>query len=331
MQLPVLVSSYKAPPLLTSGHLHTVVANFRRPAPEVVYRRERIPTPDGDFLDLDWSPLGSSSLVVICHGLEGNSRRAYVLGMVRAFNRAGWDALAWNFRGCGGQINRRLRFYHSGATDDLAAVVDHALGAGQYRRAALVGFSLGGNMVMKYLGEMGRGGHRAIVGGVGFSVPCDLASGAQRSELRQNRLYMHRFLKMLKAKVRAKMRIMPGALDDRDFGRIKSFRDFDERYTAPCHGFADAQDYWDKASARPWLKHIAVPALMVNAMDDPLLGPGCFPWREARENPCFNLETPRQGGHVGFLCAQGGGTCWSERRALEFLNSCPARKTRAGE
>jgi predicted alpha/beta-fold hydrolase len=200
--VPVVVSTYQAPRLMFSGHLHTVAANFRRPAADVVYRRERLTTPDGDFLDLDWSPLGSSSLVLISHGLEGSSRRPYVLGMVRAFNRAGWDALAWNFRGCGGQINRRLRFYHSGATEDLGAVLDHALAGGRYRRAALVGFSLGGNMTMKYLGEMGSQGHRALVGGVAFSVPCDLACGAQRSELKQNRIYMHRFLKMLHEKVR---------------------------------------------------------------------------------------------------------------------------------
>lgn len=329
--MPVLVSSYKAPTLLVSGHLHTVAANFRRPPPDVVYRRERIATDDGDFLDLDWSPLGSSSLVVVSHGLEGNSRRPYVLGMVRAFNRAGWDALAWNFRGCGGQINRRLRFYHSGATEDLGAVVDHALAVGGYRRLALVGFSLGGNMTMKYLGEMGGAGHRAIVGGVGFSVPCDLASGAQRSELKQNRLYMRRFLKMLHDKVRAKMQTMPGRIDDEGFGRIKSFRDFDERYTAPFHGFADAEDYWAKASARPWLTRIAVPALMVNALDDPLLGAGCFPWAEARENPGFHLETPPRGGHVGFLSFAGDGLSWSERRAVQFLESCPERPAGQGE
>ncbi len=323
--MPVLVSSYSAPSFLKSGHVHTVVANLWRPQAEVVYRRERIDTDDGDFLDLDWSCPGSERLAVISHGLEGNSRRAYVLAMARAFNRDGWDVLAWNFRGCGGQINRRPAFYHSGATHDLEAVLSHALRDGRYRRVGLVGFSLGGNLTMKYLGERGGDAHPALVGGVGFSVPCDLACGSRRSELGQNRIYMKRFLKMLRAKIRAKMQNLPGVLDDAGYERIKTFRDFDERYTAPLHGFASAEDYWAKASARPWLIRIALPALMVNAMDDPLLGPGCFPWQEARDNPHFHLEAPRHGGHVGFLSFDGDGLCWLERRALEFLNACPDR------
>jgi uncharacterized protein len=173
-------SSYLPPPFFGNGHLQTLYPNLYRRVRGIVYRRERIPTPDGDFLDLDWSRVGSRKLVIVSHGLEGSSLRPYVLGMVRAFNETGWDAVAWNFRGCSGEPNRKLRFYHSGATEDLETVVEHVRRDPTYQKIALVGFSLGGNITLKYLGERGKDAAAAVFGAVAFWFPAICARGRSR-------------------------------------------------------------------------------------------------------------------------------------------------------
>lgn len=314
--MPVLASSYQPPAYLALGHLQTVLPTLFRKGPAVDYRRRELTLPDGDFLDLDWAQRGNRRLGIVCHGLEGDAQRAYVRGMVGALLDGGWDALGMNYRGCGGRPNRKACLYHSGATHDLAAVVAEALAQG-YEALALIGFSLGGNLVLKYLGEVGGQAPPELKAGVAFSVPCDLADSNRRMALLQNRLYIKRFLRLLHDKIKAKMGVVPGALDDNDYQSIKGFSQFDDRYTAPLHGFADAADYYRRASSRPGLPAITVPTLLVNALDDPLLGPACFPWAEAQASPCFHLEAPAHGGHVGFMAP--GGRYWSETRALEFL------------
>jgi len=312
---------YRPPRWLRSGHLQTVLPSLFRTVGGVAYRRERIDTPDGDFLDLDWSEAsggGASRLVVVSHGLEGSSDRAYVRGMARAFNRIGWDALAWNLRGCSGEPNRLLRSYHSGATEDLDAVVRHALSRG-YAAVGLVGFSLGGNLTLKYLGERGDAADARVVGGVAFSVPCDLAASAARLARPENLAYMRRFMLSLLPKLEAKRARFPGRLPDVDVSKIRTFAEFDGAYTAPAHGFASAEDYWRRASSRSFLPGIRRPTLLVNALDDPFLAPACFPEAEARANPHFHLLTPRWGGHVGFMHDRLDGTYWSEQVATAFL------------
>jgi predicted alpha/beta-fold hydrolase len=316
----VAMSTYKAPPLFSSPDVQTTFPSLFRTVRGIRYRRERIITPDGDFLDLDWSETGASRLVIISHGLEGDSRRSYVLGMVRAFNRRGWDALAWNMRGCSGEPNKLPRFYHSGATEDLEAVVAHVRQISpRYRGVGLVGFSLGGNITLKYLGELGKAVDPLIVGAVAFSVPCDLASGAREMARSRNRIYLSRFLRLLHGKIKVKMTLMPGRITDQGYHRIKTFKDFDDRYTAPLHGFESAEDYWRRASSNQFLPAIAVPALLVNAGNDPFLGKECYPTAEARRHPKVYLEIPASGGHVGFVSFAKGGEYWSETRAGEFL------------
>ena len=317
----VTLSSFRPHPLLPHAHLQTVVPTFFRRVTGVSYERVRIDTEDGDFLDLDYSRVESERAVVVAHGLEGSTQRPYVLGMAKAFNEAGWDVVAWNFRGCSGEPNRRLRTYHSGASEDLQAVMDHVLSHDGYRCIGLVGFSMGGNIVLKYLGERGDRVDGNVVAAAVFSVPCDLASAALRMGRPSNALYMQRFLRMLHDKIRAKMELFPGRIDDRGYERIRTFKEFDDRYTAPLCGFESAEDYWAKASSKPLLGAIRAPALIVNALDDPFLADPCYPYREARDHPFLFLEAPSAGGHVGFVGFGNPGTFWAEHRAVQFVRS----------
>jgi len=316
--MPLLPSNFSPPWFLRNGHAQTLYAYLFRRVEGVSYCRERIATPDGDFLDLDFSPAGGRRLSIVSHGLCGDSRRPYVLGMVKALNQAGWDALAWNFRGWGGEINRKARMTHSGATEDLAAVVDHALSKG-YEEIALIGFSLGGNITLKYVGEYGDGIHRALKRVVAFSTPVHLESCARQLAKPVCKLYMSRFLKMLHGFIREKMADYPDLFNDLGYGQIKNFKQFDDRYVAPLHGFKDAEDYWSRSSSENVLESIRVPTLLVNAQNDPFLTEECFPKEKAEKNPFLFMEAPLSGGHVGFVDFHSKGAYWSERRALSFL------------
>lgn len=321
--MPLLAdSTYRPPWGLANGHLQTILPVLFRGVPLITFERERIETPDGDFLDLDWNRnQRSQSLVIITHGLEGNSANASVQGMARAFHQAGWDTLAWNLRGCSGQMNRLLRTYHSGAWEDLECVINHA--AEEYQNIVLVGFSIGGNLTLKYLGENGAAIHSSINGAVAFSVPCDLAFSALVLESRINSIYMNHFMRDLRRKIRAKAVAFPGGISTEGLDRIRTFREFDGTYTAPLNGFLSAEDYWAKASSKPSLHGITVPTLLVNALNDPFLGPECFPKKEAAANPHLHLELPESGGHLGFLTLAN--EYWSETRAVEFCGRLRGR------
>jgi predicted alpha/beta-fold hydrolase len=279
--------------------------------------RVRLDTPDGDFLDLDRLGTGRDRLLVLTHGLEGHSRRPYMLGMARAAADHGWDVLAWNFRSCSGEPNRMLRAYHSGETADLAQVVEFATALG-YRRIALCGFSIGGNKTLMYLGRERHRVPDAVQAAVVFSVPVDLSSCSQRLAEPRNRLYMQNFLHSFRRKLEQKQRLFPGQIDLSDYARIRDFHDYDSRYTAPMHGFASARQYWQEASSKPHLSRIERPVLMLSAADDPFLPEPCYPVLQVRDNPALTLEVTPNGGHVGFI-RLGRRHYWSELRALHFL------------
>ena len=317
--MPVVKCSYRSPWSLSHGHLETILPAIFRQVPVLTSRRERIETPDADFLDLDWTTGAGNRVVILSHGLEGSSQAPYVQGMARAFVKRGWEVHAWNCRGCSGEMNRQLRFYHSGSSDDLRTVVRHVLAQDRFRAVALVGFSLGGNMTLKFLGEEGDGIDPRISGGVAFSVPCDLAASSRRLEAAENRIYMGRFLESLRRKVLEKAERFPGAMNLEGLEAIRTFKQFDDQFTAPLHGFTSAEDYWARAGSQAFLPRIRVPALLVNARNDPFLAGGCFPVAEAEANPHFYLEMPSGGGHVGFWT--GGPEYWSETRAAEFLSA----------
>lgn len=318
--MPIIESGFRAPWFLRNGHLQTF-ASVLLPAPDgLAPESERLELADGDFLDLSWSRRGSKRLAVLCHGLEGHAGQNYIRRMSAVLVAAGWDVLAWNFRGCTpGESNRALRFYHSGETGDLRLVIERA--EKSYGRLALIGFSLGANVALKYLGE--HPPHPKIIGAVAVSAPVELAASTRELDTRwgNRTIYVRRFLRTLAAKVEAKAKGFPNDLDPRGIRAMRTFREFDDRYTARVHGYADADDYWRQSSSRQFLPNIQVPTLMLSARDDPFLPGECFPWPEAENNPHLNLEAPLHGGHVGFIdggTLSGGGT-WSERRAVEFL------------
>jgi len=299
-----------------NGHAQTILPVLLSRRVRLETQRERLELADGDFLDLDWSRASRPRVAILTHGLEGCSTQTYIRGLGAALGAAGWDVLAWNFRGCSGEPNRLLRAYHSGETGDLATVIARA--AIDYQKIALVGFSLGGNVVLKYLGEASP--HPAVTAGVAISAPIDLAACARHLDQRwSNRVYLRRFLVSLVGKIEAKARMFPERLDVRGLRRMRSFQEFDDRYTGPLHGFRDAADYWAQASARQFLLRIAVPTLLLSPRNDPFLAPEAYPWLEAEANPHFFLEAPESGGHVGFLDFANGLQPWSERRVVEFF------------
>jgi uncharacterized protein len=307
--------NYAPPFFLFNAHLETIYPSILRSVNFAYQKNERIVTPDDDFLDVSLSTQQSSKLVIISHGLEGDNERPYIKGMAKACFDAGFDILAWNFRGCGKALNRQLRFYHSGATDDLETIVRYAESLKQYSSIFLIGFSLGGNVTLKYAGE---GMPSIIKKVIGLSVPLHLKTSSEKISLPSNRVYANRFLKSLKSKILAKASLMKG-LDTTSIEKIKTLKDFDDRYTAPLHGFRDAEEYYFQCSSIRFIRDITVPTLIINAKNDPFLSAECFPDKELKDHPFVVFESPSRGGHVGFSQFISSGLYWSEQRALSFL------------
>lgn len=282
-------------------------------------------TPDHDFLDLDWLRTNNKRLLILSHGLEGNSRRPYMLGMAKAAAEQQWDVLAWNYRGCSGEPNYHLPSYHSGKTDDLANVIKHGVASG-YAEIALVGFSIGGNKTLLHLGREQQELAKEIIAAVALSVPCDLHSSSLQLAQWTHTLYMKNFLRSFKEKLELKQKMFPEQVNLSGFKRIRTFKDFDERYTAPLNGFSSAEDYWYQSSCIHYLDKIRQPTLIINALDDPFLPAQCFPIEQATKNSYLHLEMPRYGGHIGFVPQIKNTLYYSEQRALEFLNKYSAFK-----
>lgn len=322
--MPLIETATRISPYwLPNGHMQSIYPALFRKVTGVTYHRERILTPDEDFLDLDWSyakQTKSKRLVILSHGLEGDSTRQYILGMVRLLNAHGFDCLAWNFRGCGGEMNKTARFYHSGATEDLELIVQQALER-DYDQIDLIGFSLGGNLTLKFLGELGVTLDKRIRKALVFSVPMDLHACSLSIIQPENKVYMHRFLKSLKPKVNAKAVHFPDRINIADQKLVRTLYDFDDVFTAPLHGFDNADHYYAECSSKFFIKDIAIPTMIINAKNDPIVPYQSLPLDELKAHKLVTLEATLDGGHCGFRPAKlVNGVYWSEARALEFLS-----------
>lgn len=318
--MPVITnSSYKKPFFLFNRHLETIYPALLRKVktpvkPEIL----RISTPDDDFLELDIYRQNSDKVIIISHGLEADSRRPYIKGMIRKFYHEDWDVVAWNYRGCSGELNHTAKFYHCGATYDLAEIVNYILSIG-YSNIALLGFSLGGNLTLKYMGE--RMLPKQIKCGVAISSTIDLEGCSNEISQSHNFLYSKRFLKSLKKKVLMKSASMKLPKVDLDLvSKANSLYSFDDTVTAPLHGFSDAEDYYSKNSAMQFIENIQVPTLVLSALNDPFLSKSCFDQSKFKSSEQVYLEMPKFGGHVGFSQFGKNGEYWSETRAYDFIS-----------
>lgn len=323
--MPVIhLKSRISPYWLPNGHFQSIYPALFRQINGIKYFREKIVTPDDDFLNLDWSyaeEVGKKPLVILSHGLEGNSTRQYITGMVKILNRHGFDCLAWNFRSCGGEMNQTARFYHSGATEDLDAVVQHAFARG-YDDIRLIGFSLGGNLTLKYLGEAGSRIDRRITGAMVFSVPMDLKACSLAIIEPRNQVYMHRFLKSLKPKVIEKAGVFPDLISLDEHRLVKTLYDFDHIYTSRLHGFDGADDYYAQCSSMHFIEPIAIPTMIVNAENDPIVPFRSLPIDLLRAHAQVTLTATKDGGHCGFRPARlTDEYYWSETQAVQFMTS----------
>jgi len=275
---------------------------------------------DGDFLDLDWSfsKLKSNKLVILLHGLEGNGQRPYMTGTAKYFNDNGIDAVCINFRGCSGENNLNYYSYHSGFTDDLNAVVQHAILQKSYSEIYLKGISLGANIILKYLGT-NKNIPNQVKSAIAISVPVDLYGSCKELHKLKNKPFHDRFLKDLIKHLKEKQQLFPEELKKEVIKDIDTLLDFDNVYTSKAHGFEDALDYYLKSSSLQFLSKIKIPTLIINALNDSFLSPECYPVKEAKNNPNLYLEMPVYGGHAGFI--DKNNLYYNEKRALEFVKN----------
>lgn len=312
-------SIYPGPPFyLFNGHLETIVPSLYRKIEGITYTREKISTPDGDFLNLDWSKVGSDRLLIVSHGLEGDSERHYVRGLAKLFNQHQVDVLGWNNRTCGGEMNLQPILYHHGSSYDLETTIEYVLGLGKYREIFLAGISMGGAQTLNYLGKKGEDLPTEIKKAAVYSTPCNLPSSAATLKEKRNRFYKNRFLGKLKIKMRLKAEQYPDLIDLDLLEKVNDFDTFDTHFTAKIHGFEDAQDFYQSVSPDQRMHNIPVPTLIVNALNDPLLGPECYPVELVEKKNELTLEIPKRGGHTGFIW-KGQEFTWVEHRLLHFL------------
>jgi hypothetical protein len=320
--MPLIQSVYTSPRWLPGAHAQTIFAARCVPRPKVSYRRERWDCPDGDFIDLDFAlpepALLDAPVLALFHGLEGCSRSHYALALMRAAADHGWRGVVVHFRSCSGELNRLPRAYHSGDSDEIDWILRKL--AVRHAPAPLyaVGVSLGGNALAKWLGE--RGADASFVSAAAsIGAPLDLAAGGAALARGFNRIYSEMFLRTMKAKALDKARLFPDVVRAERIQRCRSLYDFDNEYTAPVHGFKNTEDYWKRASGKPWLRGVAVPHLVLNALNDPFVPAASLP-HEHEISRCVHLEQPPYGGHIGFPSGPPPGKLdFLPQRVFEFF------------
>ena len=315
----IVSSQFRPAWWLPGGHLQTLWPFFFRRPPRLALSAERLELPDGDFVDLRLTPPASGPVVAVFHGLEGCVDSHYARPLLAAIHRAGWRGAFMHFRGCGGEHNRLARSYHSGDTGDIAFLLERLGQRFPGVPLAAVGYSLGGNALLKYLGEAERRGRLRAAAAV--SVPYLLAVGAERLNRGFSKVYRRHLLRLLRDKVSRKFAAMDCPIDINNISQLNDFFKFDERVTAPLHGFDSARDYYAQSSSRQYLKSIDVPALLIHARDDPFMTEAVLP-AATELSPSVQLELTQTGGHIGFVggALPGRAAYWLEGRIMAFLS-----------
>ena len=319
------MTAYHAPKWLPGSHAQTIYPLLIRPS-AYPYWRARWDTPDGDFIDLDWSEDPDSlpsrrnaPLVVLFHGLEGSSNSHYALSLMHTVAARGWGGVVAHFRGCSGEANRLPRAYHSGDSDEVDWILQRIKQQHPERPLYAVGVSLGGNALLKWAGEREEAAAKLLCAAATVSAPLDLAACGHHLARGFNRVYTRYFLQTLKPSAAAKLKRFPGLFDARRLHQARTIFDFDDLFTAPLHGFADASDYWRRASSKPWLAAIRLPTLLLNAQNDPFMPLHTLPHSD-QVGASVTLDFPREGGHVGFVTGSIPGKLdWLPQRLLHFF------------
>lgn len=318
--MPVLSTDFLPTLPFRNGHFNTMYRPlFMKDT--IRYDRKRIETWDNDFFDLDFSIVGSNTIILLIHGLEGSSESNYIVSSANFFNGYGVDTVSFNLRGCSGEDNKLLGTYHSGKTEDVDFVVNHLIDEYDYEHIIIVGFSLGGNMTLKYFGEQGNSISSQIKGGIAVSVPIDLVTSQAEMNKMKNKVYMEVFLKSIKNKVLEKLHKFPDFQIDKDkLFKATKFKHIEYLYTAPVFGFKSPEDYWVRASSKPYIPNIKVPTLLISSKDDSFLSKECYPFDEAHNSEYFFFEAPNYGGHVGFMSSfKPSENRWLEKRMHQFI------------
>ncbi len=309
--MPLISSTYNPSFFFKNKHINTVYRTLFSNV-NVNYKRKRFETNDNDFIDVDFISKNSKELILAIHGLEGSSDSSYIKSIAQYSQKLNIDFACMNLRGCSGELNNQFSSYHSGKTEDLIFIINQL--KEQYTSIHLLGYSLGANLILKYLGETQPS--CCIKKAVAISVPLDLTSTSYQLSEKSNFIYLNRFMKSLKAKA-----IQKGITHNKKsfVEKIKTasnFIDFDNLYTAPAHGFKDAHEYWDINSSKYYVEKITTPTLIINAKDDPFFREASFPYSMIKNLPQVYLERPKHGGHVGFNSSEKN---WLEKRILNFF------------
>jgi uncharacterized protein len=321
-------SSFRPPWWLRGGNAQTIYAALVLRGTRVRYRRERWDTPDGDFVLVDWvDGPASSPLVALFHGLEGSSASHYARALMSAVHARGWRGVVPHYRGCGGEPNNLPRAYHSGDSREIDWMLRRLRSTAGSAALFAVGVSLGGNALLKWLGEEGDAAGELVRAAVAVSAPVDLTAAGNALGRGFNLVYARHFLGSLKRKTADKLERFPGCVDGTAAARARTLREFDDAVTAPLHGFRDASDYWLRSSAKPLMARVRVPTLVINARDDPFLPGRHLPSRE-EVSTNVELEFPATGGHVGFVTGPFPGRLrWLPDRVLGFLDAVLASRS----
>jgi len=311
-------AAFDPPWWLRDRHLQTILPNLVRRPQRLPLRREVVELPDGDFVHADWTPRKTGPIVVLLHGLEGNIKSPYASGMLHALHATGWRAVLLHFRGCSGVPNRLPRAYHSGDWEHLKVFLDLLRAREPGVPLAAVGFSLGGNALLKYLGETADA--ERLQAAVAISVPFDLGECARAIDTGFAKLYQYRLMRRLKNSVKRKLAVGVAGFAPPPFEHLTTFAEFDDAFTAPLHGYRDANDYYTRCSSRQFLPGIRTPTLIIHAADDPFMSPGVVP-TASELSPTTVFELAEHGGHTGFAEGLGfaGWKVWTERRVRDYL------------